>query len=208
MSKLATVDPKQITIGGFTFTETGVSVNGAPSFGDYQGASDFATRAVKASSWWIADLLRYADTRDDWRAKLEAVMDHTELAEETVKNLKWVGEKVPPARRRADVAFSLHTEVAPLSGPEQTEWLEQAAEKGWTQRELRHAIKVASRTVVLKGGADNCYTVDVTVRIELNAPAPYTPFAAQEAAWARIKAAVASEPHAHVIGAHALPGVK
>lgn len=151
VASLPRVEP--ITIGCFTLTETGVDVAGSPSFGEFHGVLEFARRAHKASGWWIADLLRYAEKRDDWRAKLEQVVDSTGYAEKTVRNLKYVGENVAPSRRRGDVDISLHLEVAKLGPEKQSEWLEKAAVEGWSVRDLRLEMRAAKRRAIIEGQA-------------------------------------------------------
>lgn len=146
-------DVKPITIGHFTLTETGVDITGRPSFGEYQGALDFALRAQKASSWWVADLLRYAGTREDWNERIEAATDAAHISEKTAMNLKYVGENVARSRRRGDIDFSLHSEVASLPAEDQGEWLEKAATEGWSVRDLRLNIRAAKRRKVIEGQA-------------------------------------------------------
>lgn len=142
-----------IRIGSYTLIETGLEVTGRPAYAEHLSVGEFIRRSVKASRWWLADWLRYGETRPDWRERLELVMDVTEFAEKTLRNVKYVGENVAPSRRREDVEFSLHAEVAPLHPKEQTEWLEKAATEGWTLRELRLSIRAAARRRVIDGQA-------------------------------------------------------
>lgn len=142
-----------VTIGCFTLTETGMEVRGKPSFSEYQGIGDWISRAHKSSGWWVADWLAYGESRADFREMLDAVMDVTQYSEETVKNFKYLGENIPPSRRRADVDISKHFEVAALSAKEQDHWLEVAHDRGLTKRELRNEIRAAARTRVIQGQA-------------------------------------------------------
>ncbi len=195
----AHVEP--ITIGSFTLAETGLVVNGSPTFAEYSGVGDFIHRAVKASGWWAADWLKYGRHRQDWKERLDALLDVTDYSDETARKLTYLGENVASERRRADVDISAHFEVAPLSPKEQDRWLAKTAEHGWSVRELRAEIRAAERTKILSGQAPTIHTVDVTVRLTVEAAAPW---AAQDIAWGLVKAAVAAVPHAHVIGARAL----
>src|SRR5688572_8055758 len=139
--------------GHFILTETGMEVEGTPSFSDYQGVSDWIARAHKSSGWWVADWLAYGDTRADWKEKLQAVLDVTNYDYETAMNLKNLGENVPPAQRRADVHISKHFLVQKFDRKERALWLERAAENNWTYRELRSEIRAAARTRIIKGQA-------------------------------------------------------
>ena len=129
--------PDAFVIGGFAFHATGVTISGAPTFDEYLGMLDFATRAVQGSQWWLADLLKYGEHRPDWQERLQQVMDATTYSEATIKSLKYLGENVAPPRRRSDLPIALHFEVAPLPEKEQSAWLEKAAVEGWSQRDLR-----------------------------------------------------------------------
>lgn len=50
---------------------------------------------------------------------------------------------VPPTVRRADLSWSHHDEVRRLDAPAQAKWLKKAADKGWSVRQLRAAIREA-----------------------------------------------------------------
>ncbi len=93
---------------------------------------------------------------------------------------------------------SLQTEVAWLDAKEQREWLTRAKDHNWSVREIRAAIRAAERTQILSGQAPTIHTVDVTVRIVVEAASAWQ---AQDAAWSLLKTAIHGIPHAHVIGA-------
>lgn len=142
-----------IRIGHFTLTETGMEVEGQPSFSEFQGVGDFISRSVKSAGWWAADWLKYGRGRPDWKEKLDAVLDVTQYSEETARKLTYLGENVSPGIRRPDVDISAHIVVAPLKPKEQAEWLERTAEQGWSVAELKANIRAAARTKVIAGQA-------------------------------------------------------
>lgn len=146
-----TTDP--ITIGKFTLHDTGVSIQGRPSFDEYAGVLEFCRRAHKAAGWWLVDLLRYGENRPDWKERLGQIIDATGYAEQTLKNLKYLGENLHPSCRRNDLDFSAHFEVAALPPPDQSQWLERAVAEGWTKRDLRLNIRAARRRKVIDGQA-------------------------------------------------------
>ncbi len=201
MDGIATTPPahvEPITIGSFTLTKTGLVVKGSPTFAEYSGVGDFIERTVKASAWWAADWVAYGESREDWKDKIAQLVDSEMFTESTLKQYRYVAQNVPPSRRLEGVSFSVHSEVARLDAKEQRVWLERAKEAQWTQSEIRAEIRAAARTKIISGQAPTMHTVDVTVRLTVEAAAPW---AAQEAAWGLVKAAVAAVPHAHVIGA-------
>jgi len=141
-----------IVIGCYTLSATGLVVRGRPSFGEHEGVGDFIKRAHRSSGFWLADWLRYGESRDDWRSRLSQAVDATGLSEKTLKNVRAVGA-MPLSRRRDDVEFGQHAEVAGLEADEQRHWLTQAAEQGWDRRELRLHIRASKRAKVIDGQA-------------------------------------------------------
>ena len=198
-------DITPITIGCYTLHETGIDVAGRPTLGEHQGVGDFIGRAHKASGWWVADWLKYGESREDWAERVQQVVEATHYSAASAKNLKLLGESVAPSRRREDVHISLHFVVAALPAKEQTMWLEKAATGGWTVRELRQAIDASRRETVLDARADTMHTVDVTVQVEVEAG---NETRAQDRAWEDVKKALHDAglgKAARVISARARP---
>ena len=52
----------------------------------------------------------------------------------------WVCRKIPLARRRPSLSYSLHRELSALDDPEQTVWLDRAEAERWTVKELKEAM--------------------------------------------------------------------
>lgn len=141
-----------IVIGCYTLTATDLTVKGRPSFEEHEGVGDFIKRAHRASGWWLAGWMRHAESREDWKERLSQAVDSTGLSEKTLKNVRAIGA-IEPSRRRDDIDFSMHAEVAGLEPDEQSHWLAQAAENGWDRRELRLNIRASKRRRVLDGQA-------------------------------------------------------
>jgi len=153
--KLVTIpEEKPITIGCYTLTATGLDVKGSPTWGEHEGVGEFIKRAHKASGWWLADWLRYGEERAahdrKWKERLEAAEGATGLTRKTLANVRAIGA-IEPSRRRADVEFGYHGEVAALPPAEQTQWLERVVVEGLDRNELRREIRVAKRTAVIEG---------------------------------------------------------
>jgi hypothetical protein len=193
---------KPITLGAFVLTETGVEIDGQKvTWPNFQGAFEFAKRAHRSSGFWLADLLAYGESRKDWENHMSHMADATGLTVGTLRNVRMVA-KIPPARRRAGVEFSHHVEVVPLEPADQDEFLERAETEGWSVRDLRDAIQAKRRRVVLKGRADTMHTVEVSVQLEIEAPAAGI---AEDRAWEVVKKALLHITGARVIASHARP---
>lgn len=98
------------------------------------------TRQRKRIEWAIGDALRfgerrYGDTYAQWA-------DETGLSENTLATMKWVAGAIEPSRRREDIGWSHHREVAGIDDPAmQDRLLEQAADRGLTRWEVRQEVK-------------------------------------------------------------------
>jgi hypothetical protein len=127
--------------GPFTMTPTGIVVTSDPTLDEWNAATTWAQRTEKASPWWVADLIEYGERV--FGEKYSQALDCTDYTEQALKDITYVARNVAPSRRRHDVSFSHHREVAALPPTKQDEWLHRAWDKGLTVQALRHQIKVA-----------------------------------------------------------------
>lgn len=146
------LDVRPITLGHFRLTAVACEIHGRPSFGEYEDVGKFIQRTRQASGFWLADWLRYGESRGDWAERLSQAQDSTGLSLKTLQNVRAVGA-IEVSRRRESVEFGHHAEVAGLAPSEQSKWLERAEDEGWSQRELRQNIRAAKRPRVLEGQA-------------------------------------------------------
>lgn len=103
----------------------------------------------KRIEWAIADAInfgsrRYGEVYAQW-------IEQTQLAKKTLANIAWVGRSIESSRRREDVDFSYHAEVASLPPQEQDALLDAAVEQGMTRYDLRSAAR--ERKQALEGRA-------------------------------------------------------
>ena len=59
----------------------------------------------------------------------------------TLRDFKWVAEKIPLSVRTDILSFDHHRRVAPLKPAEQKKWLRRAVDEEMTVAELRRAIR-------------------------------------------------------------------
>lgn len=108
-------------------------------FAQYMAMAAMFSELHRRTAWYIGDLLNYGERAyGEKYAQAEAV---TGLNRSTLMNYASVCGQIPRSRRRADVNFSIHAEVAYLEPDEQKKWLDLAAERGWTREDLRAARK-------------------------------------------------------------------
>lgn len=145
-----------IKLNGFILSEKGCKPErGAkPSLADYQGTFDFVTRVEKFAGFWLVDLIRYFDTRPEWRKHVDQIIDSEVLTEKSVKQYRYLGKHMLDTDDRVDgVDFGNHAVVASMPAKEQTKWLEKSRDQGWTQSELRDNIRASERVKVIDGQA-------------------------------------------------------
>ncbi|MDO8679147.1 MAG: hypothetical protein Q7R30_11375 [Acidobacteriota bacterium] len=158
-------------IGSFRFTGTGVEVHGRPTYEETQGAFDFVTRAVRCSGFWMVDMIRYIESREDFGDARDALISaETGLTEGSVKVYRSIGKRVPPANRVEGVPFGHHIVVAPLEADEQIEWLEKSKAEGWTGTELRAELHASKRVKILSGSAAGVQHLEVVLHVSVEAP--------------------------------------
>lgn len=192
-------DDNPIRIGGFILRsrEAVPDPDEKQTVSGWQAALDYAEASKDGGPYWVSDLLDYSEGRKDWSAKLDQIQAHTGMARQTIHNHLSVGRRVKGRARRLAPSLGHAAIVASLEPEEQEELLEQAKSEEWTVAELKRAKRSRERKTVVVGQAPSMHTIDITVRMTIEADNPVT---AQDAGWSLIKAAIKHVPHAHVIG--------
>ncbi len=200
----AVLDVEPINLAGFRLCARHVEIIGTPTLREWATSFQLATAFGEGSPFWIGDLWNYAEQRPEWRAKMPQTLADIGItaAMGTIYNQGSVARRVQGKAR--DLAQSLtHAEkVAALEPEEQVEMLEESKAQNWTTRELAAHVRQKQRETKVEGQAPTMHTVDVTVRLSIEA---LNAFTAGERATDKVKAAVKGLAHAHVIGAHVVP---
>jgi hypothetical protein len=92
----------------------------------------------RGSGWWIGDWVRYGAKRYGGRYKV--AMKVTGYDEQTLMNMVWVAGKIEISRRRENLSFSHHAEVAALEVEDQERFLDRAAQERLNVRQLRNEV--------------------------------------------------------------------
>jgi hypothetical protein len=98
-------------------------------------------RIADSSIWWLGDWLVYG--RERYPDRYKQVIEKTALDYQTLRNYAWVAGRISSERRRVNLSFQHHVEVAPLADPVQDEWLARAEQNGWSRNRLRAEIRAA-----------------------------------------------------------------
>ena len=89
--------------------------------------------------FWIGDHLRVGKER--FGERYTQALDETEYSYQALNDMVWVAEHVDFSRRRENLSWSHHREVAALPPAQQTEMLDKAESEGLTRSQLRALIK-------------------------------------------------------------------
>ena len=96
-------------------------------------------RQVNGSiQWWLGDWLRHGERK--YGEAYSQALEATEYDYQTVADAAWVAGKIQFSRRRENLSWSHHKEVAALEPPDQDAFLQAAIDNGWSRRELRRAV--------------------------------------------------------------------
>jgi N6-adenosine-specific RNA methylase IME4 len=100
--------------------------------------------------FWIGDWARFGDKKGFTEKYTDSkVYDELEeitgLERKAIQNIKSITDNIDSSRRREDLSFSHHAEVAKLNPEKQTEFLQKASEEKLSVRELRNLIKQEER---------------------------------------------------------------
>jgi len=90
--------------------------------------------------WLIGDFLVFAENRQ-WGETYAKKAEEFGYTVESLYNMASVCRRVEFSRRREKLTFGHHDAVAALDPDDQTNWLLQAEDNGWSVRDLRQAIR-------------------------------------------------------------------
>lgn len=104
------------------------------------------------SNWLWGDALAFAQRQ--WgnqyvASKYKAASEATALAIPTLKLAKFTAERIPMHRRRRELTFTHHTEIAQAFGKEseQDRWLDRAVAENMTAVQLRKSIRLSKQEI-------------------------------------------------------------
>lgn len=98
------------------------------------------TRALAEGSvmWWIGDWLRFGERK--YGQMYEQALEATDRSYKTLRNAAYVGNQIELSRRRDNLSWGHHAEVAALDPGQQDYWLDLAETEDLSVMKLRAAI--------------------------------------------------------------------
>lgn len=99
----------------------------------------------RGTGWWIGDWVNYGNARFGERYVRAARITGYDV--QTLMNMVYVASRFESSRRRQNLSFSHHAELAALDPEEQDYWLERAESERLSVRCLREEVRRARRLV-------------------------------------------------------------
>jgi hypothetical protein len=93
----------------------------------------------RSSGWWIGDWLRYGNAR--FGERYSRASKTTGYDPQTLMNMVYVASRYGVERRRENLSWSHHAELAALDQEEQERWLTVAEQERWSLGDLRVACR-------------------------------------------------------------------
>lgn len=119
-------------------TETSLSLPPGISYDKYEALVTMFGQLHRTSAWLLGDALNYGEKVYGETYTQAAIW--TGLSEHTLANYASTCGRLPRSRRRKNLPFSIHAEVAWLTPEEQDDWLERASSSGWTRSIMREEL--------------------------------------------------------------------
>lgn len=126
------------------FGKTSLKIAPGLSYGVWHWLVEKLQEADSAVQWWLGDALNYGEHA--YGEKYTQAVEETGKSKQVLMNYASVARRVETSRRRDDVAYSIHVEVACLPAPQQEKVLAKAAGEAEPKvREIRREVHKVKR---------------------------------------------------------------
>lgn len=116
-------------------TRVGLRLPERLTFENWERAGRQLAGIVDSSAWCLGDWLVFGKER--YTDRYQRALRGAGLNYQTLRNYAWVARRFPIERRRAELSFQHHAEVASLPVEEQDMWLDRAQDASWSTKQLR-----------------------------------------------------------------------
>jgi len=136
---LQTDKDRNIVYSGFKLLKNGMLPVGKPTFEEWMECGGFIRKATGAVHLWLGDWLNYGE--QNYGEMYAQAIEETGYDYGTLANDKYVSSKVEISRRRENLSFDHHAEVANLDPQSQEELLDKAEKENIKRRDFRKLVK-------------------------------------------------------------------
>lgn len=116
----------QITVASAN-TDVALSIREGVTLDEWRDQFRQLATGTRKLIWYLGDLAAYGLSQ--WPQAVREFIRNSEFEAGTIHTASWVCKQIPPERRRADLCYSVHIEVAALTPNEQDKWLDYYAEQ-------------------------------------------------------------------------------
>jgi hypothetical protein len=97
----------------------------------------------RCNKWWVGDWLQYGAAR--WGERYSEAAKVTGYDPKSLRNIAYVASRFAPSRRRDDLSWSHHAEVAAFPDEEQDSWLDFSTRQRLSVSDLRVELRTSRR---------------------------------------------------------------
>lgn len=128
-----------LEFSGCKLTPKGAIFEKDITFDQWQNIGGTLRYLEKSVLFWIGDWINFGEKA--YGEKYAQAIESTGYEQGTLQNAAWVASNVEISRRREDLPFSHHQEIASLEPKKQDELLEMASSEKMTRQELREELR-------------------------------------------------------------------
>jgi hypothetical protein len=152
------------TVSDFEIGDYGLIVHGRPTYEQWEQIGRKLWIEKQKIQWNIGDWVNFGESH--YGETYAQALSETDYTYETLRNYAYVARKIPLERRRENISFSMHQELASLPEPEQETMMERI-EQGYENREsIREHKRQRKAQETPRGSHANvthCMTIDAPV---------------------------------------------
>lgn len=135
-----------LTLPHCTLSRVGLQFDGELTAEQWQEIGRHLEQFAGSSQWWLGDWLRHGEGQAAWGSMYERVVTEFDEKYQTAKGAKWLAAEFDLVRRRTNLPWGHHREVASLPVEDQEELLDWAEEedddeKRPTRKQLRERVR-------------------------------------------------------------------
>ena len=137
----------QLVYSSFTLLKNGLMAIGNPSFNQWLECGEFIKRANGAVHFWIGDWINFGERK--YGEKYSQALDESQYDYQTLRNDAWIARRVELSRRRDNLSFSHHADVAELEPEDQEILLQKAVNEKLNRHRFRRVVRSFKLKLVL-----------------------------------------------------------